>query len=86
MSIVSAALGALSNLSGLILAYFKKAERAEYREAGTVEERARTLEGNIDAAKRKKEVERETDRISNARLRDALGRFVSDDGTSNSDK
>ena len=86
MSIVSAALGALSNISGLILSYFKKAERAEYRKAGTDEERLRTVEGNIDAAKRKKEVDRETDRIGNAGLRDALGRFVSDDGTNNSDK
>ncbi len=86
MSIVSAALSAFSSISKVVLSWLKKSERAEYRKAGTDEERVRTLEGNIDAAKRKKEVERETDRIGDTSLRSALGRFVPDDDSGRGDE
>ena len=82
----TAIFGALSNLGGIILAYFKRRERAELRKAGTQAERLRTVEGNIDAAKRKKKVDHETDRIGSSNLRDALGRFVSNDRASSGDE
>ena len=66
----------LSSLGGIINKLLRRAERAEFREAGSNEERLRTLEGNIDAAARKKELEHEASRLTDADRRDKLGRFV----------
>lgn len=78
MGIITKVLGVLGGLVGLAQSYFTGKAREKDRDAGRKDERLRTLEGSIGAAKRKKELEHEASRLDDADRRDRLSRFMRD--------
>jgi len=75
----------LSLLVGSFGGIIGKLLGSRQQKAGAREERLRTLEGNIEAKRRKQEIEHETSRLDTAGRRSALGRFVRND-TDSSDE
>ena len=73
----------LSLLVGSFGGIIGKLLGGQQQKIGTTEEKLRTLEGNIEAAKRKREIENETSQLDDASRRNALGRYVRNDTDSN---
>jgi hypothetical protein len=78
MAILSSALSILGGVVTILKKWMGMKERAEFRKAGSNEEKLRTLEGNVQAAKRKKDIEHEVSKLDASARRSALGRFVRD--------
>lgn len=76
MALLGSLFGILGGVTAIVKKWMGMKERKEFRDAGRNEEILRNLEGNVEAVKELKEIERETDRATDDDRRSNLRRFV----------